>query len=125
MQLSKVVNQHPLDPHIAEVLLATERLPGFEKTLLSTLHTLLRLRGARSDMALCADDLRQVTQSTQLIWGTDDPMGSPAVARDVASIMNDVELHLVEGGHTPWLTEAGAIGPLVARFLSRQEGLRA
>ncbi|MEN8041960.1 MAG: alpha/beta hydrolase [Actinomycetota bacterium] len=116
-RLSKMVHEYPLAPEIAELLLETERLPGFQPTFLSTLHTLVRLRGAHPDMAVAAEDLARVTQPVQLIWGRDDPFGSPSVGERVAGAIPDAELHVVDGGHTPWLTEASSIGSLAESFL--------
>lgn len=117
-QLSRMVRQYPLVPELADLLVATERLPGFESTFLATLRTLIRLRGARPNMVLTADQLAGVAQPTQLIWGRDDPMGSPQVGEQAARLLPDGELHIVEGGHTPWLTEAARIGAMAERFLT-------
>ena len=118
-QLSKMVHQHPLDPELADLLLATERLPHFEHTFLATLNTMVRMRGARPGMALPESELGRIRQPTQIIWGDDDPMGSTDVARRVAAAIPDAELHIVEGGHAPWLTQAGPIGALVSAFLGK------
>lgn len=117
-QLSKMVHQYPLDPELADLLVATERLPGFEHTFLATLNTLVRLRGARPEMALAAGELGRIRQPTQIVWGNDDPMGSTDVARRVAEATPGAELHIVEGGHAPWLTQADRIGALATAFLS-------
>lgn len=116
-QLSKMVNQFPLAPDVANMLLETERLPGFDATFLSTLRTLLRFRGARPGRGLTTDDLGRVHQPTQLIWGDDDPMGSVAVAERAAAALRDATLHVVAGGHAPWLTEAETIGEIAREFL--------
>jgi len=118
-QLSKMVRQHPLVPELAALLLATERLPRFESTFLATLHALVRLRGPRPNMILTADQLAGVTQPTQLIWGRDDPMGSPLIGEQAARILPDGELHIVEGGHTPWLTDTKTIGSIAGIFLNK------
>ncbi|MEN8237691.1 MAG: alpha/beta hydrolase [Actinomycetota bacterium] len=123
-QLSRMVRQHPLTPELAALLLETERLPGFEHTFLATLHTLLTLRGARPEMALTAEQLARVDQPVQLIWGDDDPMGSPAVGERARHIMAEADLHVVSGGHTPWLTDTERIGKLVASFLNKHDQRR-
>jgi hypothetical protein len=33
--------------------------------------------------------------------------------------MPDAELHVVDGGHSPWLTQSGRIGPVARGFLRR------
>ena len=47
------------DIELADLLLATERLPRFESIFLTTLHTLIRPRGARPNMALTGDQLAE------------------------------------------------------------------
>jgi 2-hydroxy-6-oxonona-2,4-dienedioate hydrolase len=118
-QLSKMVRQHPLPPDLAELLLATERLPGFKETFLATLNTLLRLRGARPEMALTADQLAQIRQPVKLIWGADDPFGSCAVGERAAEIITDAVFHVVPGGHVPWINEPERVGQLAKSFLER------
>lgn len=117
-QLSKMVKEDPLPPEIAELLLATERLPGFEPTFLAMLHTLVRVRDARPEMALTADQLTGVHQPSLLILGGDDPMGTPSDSERLARAVPQTEIHIVEGGHAPWLHHADQIGPLVNAFLS-------
>lgn len=118
-QLSKMVHEYPLDPALADLLLATERLPGFEPLFLATLNKMIRLRGARPETALAAGELGRVRQPTQLTWGKGDPMGSIDVARRVAAALPDAELHIVDGGHAPWLTQADRIGTLASAFLNK------
>jgi pimeloyl-ACP methyl ester carboxylesterase len=116
-QLSKMVHEYPLEPALADLLVATERLPHFEPTFLATLNTMVRLRGACPGMALSKSDLERIRQPTQIIWGDDDPMGSTDVAGRVAEAIPDAELHIVQGGHAPWLTQAARIGSLALAFL--------
>ena len=116
-QLSKMVNEYPLVPELADLLLATERLPAFRSTFLSTLHALLRLRGSRPAMRLTAEQLARIDQPTLMFWGQDDPFGPPEVGERMVEAMPDAELHIVGGGHAPWLTQAERIGPVATRFL--------
>lgn len=118
-QLSKMVNEHPLPPEIADLILATERLPGFEATFLATLQTLVRIRGARPDMALTRDQLAHVNQPSLLIFSAQDPMGAAQVGERLAEALPDAQLHIVDGGHAPWVHHADQIAPLVSAFLSR------
>jgi pimeloyl-ACP methyl ester carboxylesterase len=120
-QLSRMVKEHPLVPELADLLLATERLPRFRSTLLSTLHALLRLRGSRPEMRLTTGQLARIRQRALLFWGRDDPFGSPAVGAQMAASMPSAELHVVAGGHTPWLGQAKHIGPVASAFLQERE----
>jgi pimeloyl-ACP methyl ester carboxylesterase len=123
-QLSRMVHQYPLAPELADLLVATERLPHFEHAFLGALRTMIRIRGARPEMALSAAVLRGVRQPAQLVWGNDDPMGSTEIAHRVAEALPDAELHFVEGGHAPWLTQADQTGSLATAFLERHHAIR-
>ena len=116
-QLSRMVRQHPLLPEIAEVILATERLPGFAGTFRSNLSVLLRLRGARPQSALTRRQLSAVGQPSLLIFGDQDPMGSERAGRRMAEALRDVELRITQGGHCPWLNDAERIAEWVNTFL--------
>jgi pimeloyl-ACP methyl ester carboxylesterase len=118
-QLAKMVHEHPLPPEIAQLILATERLDHFEKTFRATLNQLIRLRGNRPEHALRAEQLAGIDVPTLLVFARDDPMGGPSVGQRVAAAMPDAELHIVDGGHAPWLHHAAQIAPLVERFLHR------
>lgn len=116
-RLSKIVREHPLEPEIAELLLETERLAGFAPALLGTYRQLIRLRGARPEMALSEEDLARIDHPVQLIWGEDDPFGGPAVGERAAEAIPEADLHVVPGGHAPWLRSAGAVGGLIRAHL--------
>ncbi|MEE8600672.1 alpha/beta fold hydrolase [Euzebya tangerina] len=121
-QLSTMVGEHPLPPEIADVILATERLEHFEDTFLATLNRLIRLRGGRPDRALRAEQLAAIHTPTLLVFARDDPMGGPAVGRRMADAMPNAELHIVDGGHAPWIHHADQIAPRVADFLGQAGG---
>ncbi|MGK2949213.1 MAG: alpha/beta fold hydrolase [Acidimicrobiales bacterium] len=116
-QLAKMVHEHPLPVEIGQLVLATERLDHFEDTFLSTLHQLLRLRGNRPDLALTSEQLARIDAPTLLVFADDDPMGDEGVGERVARAMPNAQLHVVEGGHAPWLHHADQIAPALAAFL--------
>ena len=118
-RLSKMVRQHPLSPEIAAAILATERMPGFERTFRSHLRTLLRLRGANPRVALTQRDLSAVAQPSLLVLGRRDPMGSERAGQRLAEALPDATLCLSEGGHCPWLDEPERIGAWITEFLER------
>lgn len=114
-KLARMVEEHPMEPELADLLLATERLPGFRDTFLATLHVLLTPFGARD--GLDVDQLARITTPVLLLWGRRDPFGSPEIARRVASNLPEAELYVMDGGHAPWLDEAPQLGSMAARFL--------
>ena len=117
--LSRMVREHPLPPEIATLILATERVEHFEQTFLATLHRLLRLRGGHPRLALDADHLASIDVPTLLVFAADDPMGAASVGKRVADAMTNAELHIVDGGHAPWVHHADQIAPLLSAFLER------
>lgn len=118
-QLSKLVHEHPLPDDIGRLVLATERLDHFEPAFRSMLHHLLRLRGSRPALALTGEQLEDVSAPSLLVFARDDPMGGPEIGERMVEIMPDAELHVVDGGHAPWVHHADQIGPAIARFLGR------
>ena len=118
-QLAKMVHEHPLPPVIADLILATERLDHFEDAFLAMLHRLVRLRGSRPGTALTSDQLAHIPTPTLLVFAADDPMGGIRVGERIAEVMADAELHVVEGGHAPWIHHADQISPLVKAFIER------
>ncbi len=71
-------------------------------------------------MRLTADQLGRITHPVRLVWGADDPFGSPAVGRRTATALPDAELHVVPGGHAPWLGQAERVASVAAPFLREQ-----
>lgn len=118
-QLAKMVREHPLPVEIASLILATERLDHFEDTFLATLNRLIRLRGNRPALALHAEQLAAIHTPTLLVFADDDPMGGPCIGETVARTMPNAELHIVGGGHAPWLHHAGEIEPILGAFLQQ------
>ena len=118
-KLARMVHQHPLPPEIARLVLATERLDHFQGTFLAELNRLLRLRGNRPELALTADQLANIQAPTLLVFGTDDPMGDATVGHRMAAAMADADLHVVPGGHTPWIHHAEQITALVSALIEQ------
>jgi pimeloyl-ACP methyl ester carboxylesterase len=80
---------------------------------------MLRLRGSRREVELTAEQMSRLRVPVQLVWGETDPFGSPEVGRRAAEVIPGAELHVVPGGHAPWLRQAERIAELVAPFLRR------
>lgn len=116
--LSKMVNEYPLPPEIADLLLATERLPGFEPTFLAMLNSLVRLQGARREMALSRDVLSRIATPSLLIFARHDPFGGEEIGRHAAKVIPDACLHIVDGGHAPWIHHADQIAPPILDFVA-------
>ena len=83
------------------------------------LNRLVRLRGNRPQLALTADHLARIQAPTLLVFASDDPMGAAPIGQRVADAIVDAELHIVDGGHAPWLHHVEQIAPLLTAFLDR------
>jgi pimeloyl-ACP methyl ester carboxylesterase len=118
--LAKMVREHPLPPELVDLLVATERLPGFEAWFRPLLRRLVRLRGPRPELALTADQLAGIRQPVVVVWGQDDPFGTPADGQHLARCIPRAELHVVPGGHVPWVHHPELVGRLVGQVLSRR-----
>jgi pimeloyl-ACP methyl ester carboxylesterase len=106
-------------PELRDLLVATRKRPGVDPALLELLHAVLRLRGARPEVKLTAEQLGQISQPVQLIWGENDPFGSPEVGRQAAGLIPQAEFHMIpETGHVPWVDHARQVGELAAPFLA-------
>ncbi len=120
-RLAKMVHEHPLSPEIADLLLETERMPGFEATFLGTLRTLLRLRGVRPEMVLDETRLGRVPHPSLLLFGSRDPMGAGRVGERLERALPNARLHIVDAGHAPYLRHSGELAPLITTFLNEAE----
>ena len=100
-------------------MIAMRKLPRTDPALRELLHATLRLRGARPEVGLTAAHLGQISQPVQLIWGQNDPFGSPEVGRRAAGLIPQAEFHMIpETGHVPWVDHARQVGELAAPFLA-------
>ena len=79
--------------------------PAWGNAMWTHLNLAMRMGKARPENALTADDLRSLTIPVRFVWGDDDVYGHPDVAADALGLIGDVEMHVVEGGHAPFLDE--------------------
>jgi pimeloyl-ACP methyl ester carboxylesterase len=115
-----LISEDPLVPEQAGLLVAAGRLPAYRQTYLSTLHALFNLLGSRTEMRLTTEQLARIRQPVLLIWGRDDPFGSPTVVgQRLIAAMPHAGIHLVSGRHTPWLRCPEEIGQVAGDFLRR------
>jgi pimeloyl-ACP methyl ester carboxylesterase len=105
-------------PELRDLLVEAQSLPGAPVAILQLLNAVLRLRGARPEVALTEEHLGRITQPTQLIWGERDPFGSVEVGRRAASLVPEATLHVISGaGHVPWVDHPAAVAERATPFL--------
>jgi pimeloyl-ACP methyl ester carboxylesterase len=110
-------------PELRDLLVVMQRLPGVRRAILELLHAVIRLRGARPEVALTAGQLAQISQPVQLIWGGRDPFGVRTVGERAAWIIPQAEFHIVpEAGHVPWAAHAGRVSEFAEPFLRAASG---
>lgn len=108
-------------PELRDLLVAAQKLPGAQGSILGLLRAVVRLRGARSEMVLTAQQLAQIRQPVLLIWGSRDAFGPPSVGEAAASMIPHATLHVVpEAGHVPWVGHPTEVAAAAVPFLRRQ-----
>ncbi|MGH3677287.1 MAG: alpha/beta fold hydrolase [Mycobacterium sp.] len=112
-----MVHEHAAQREVRDLLLACERLPAYAESFVGLLAAVMRFGRVRPEIALTRQQLAQVAHPVQMIWGDNDPFGSPATARRAVDFLRDGELHFVPGGHAPWFGRAEQVGELAVRFL--------
>lgn len=105
-------------PEIRDLFVAAGRLPYAGPQMHQLLRAAVRVRGARPETALGADELHRLRPPLQVIWGVGDTFGPPAIGRQLIDIVRHGEFHTVRGGHAPWFSHADEVGPDLAGFLA-------
>ncbi len=104
-------------PELRDLMFEMRRIPGYDEMIRSLLSAAVHLGGARPEIALTSDQLAKIDQPVQMIWGNNDPFGSPRVGERAVEILPDSEFHVVSGGHMPWLDEPDAVADHIQTFL--------
>ena len=86
------------------------------KTLLSTVTS---ITGANPQYALTAEQLSEIRQPVQIIWGENDVFGNLDVAREMEEVMPNAKLHEMKTGHIPFLDQPEETGQVIRSFLSQ------
>ncbi len=80
----------------------------------------LRIARATRDRSV-KEELDQLKLPTLMIWGLNDEITPPSVAKEFQSRIDDVELRLIDNcGHAPNLEQPAAFTQMLQEFLSRR-----
>jgi pimeloyl-ACP methyl ester carboxylesterase len=101
-----------------EALRLSTRRPGNARTVASLMHAIDRFRRPRVESVLSLDELGATRTPTMFIWGADDPYLSADAARPSIDGMPAASLHVLPGGHGPWLVDPGRVASLIEMQLS-------
>lgn len=104
---------------IRDVLVAAQRLPAYNPTMIALMRAVMRWTVPRPTIVSGPDDLREIRHPVRLVWGERDGFGPPEAGRRMAALMPDADLHVVPGGHAPWFHHAGLVARLVREHLDR------
>jgi pimeloyl-ACP methyl ester carboxylesterase len=89
---------------------------AYADTSTAELKTIISVRGFRSEFLLGDDDLANIKAPTQIIWGTNDPLGGTDVARRVAGAITDSRLEILDAGHGPWFGHPEEVAKIISEF---------
>lgn len=88
----------------------------YAHTSTTELKTVISLRGFKPEFQLSFDDLRRIKAPTQIVWGTNDPLGGADVAKAIAAVIPDARLELLDAGHGPWFGHPEKVAKLISEF---------
>jgi pimeloyl-ACP methyl ester carboxylesterase len=117
-QIIRMVGEDPagLD-EIRDVMVAGQRMPHRRQDLAKLMRSVMSWTRPRPEVAVTTALLRTITHPVRLIWGEEDGFGSPEAGRRAVEYMPDADLHVMPGGHAPWLHRAGQVAALTHEFL--------
>ena len=93
--------------------------PGFRTAMVSHLWLAFRMGRPCPENFLSDAELRAIAAPVLMIWGDDDPYGSPEMGRRAAALIPDARLEVIPGRHAPVLDDAARCGALVEALLER------
>jgi pimeloyl-ACP methyl ester carboxylesterase len=102
-------------------LIDAQVVAGGDKTYVDTstaeLKRIISVRGFKPEFQLSFDDIRRIKAPTQIVWGTNDPLGGAEVAKTIAAEIPDARLELLEAGHGPWFGHPEKVAKLIGEFV--------
>ena len=101
-----------------EALRLSARRPENARTVASLMHAIDRFRRPRHETVLTPGELAKIRTPAMFIWGADDPYLGPEAARPSVDCIPGAALHVMPGGHGPWLVDVGRVADLVNAHLS-------
>jgi pimeloyl-ACP methyl ester carboxylesterase len=105
------------DP-LVEALRLSARRPSNARTVGSLMYAIDRLRRPRIESVLTDAELAAIAAPTMFIWGSDAPYLSADRARPSIARIPAAALHVVPGGHGPWLVDPERSAGLIAAHLA-------
>lgn len=106
-------------PELVDAMVAAGHDPVASTANLDETRAILTaVRGFRPQMRIDGEDLAQISAPTLIIWGSQDPVGAPEVARQTTNSIPNARLEMLDAGHLPWLGHPDRVGELTDSFLA-------
>ena len=102
-----------------EVVHAGMHQRGFRTAMLTHMWLAMRFGRPRAVNFLSDADLARITAPVLMIWGAEDPYGSPEIGRPACAVIPDARLEVVPGRHAPFLDDPERCGALIDELLVR------
>jgi pimeloyl-ACP methyl ester carboxylesterase len=103
---------------LIDALRLSARRPGNARTVTSLMHAIDLFRRPRTESVLTIPELAAIAIPTTFIWGTDARYLSADRARPSIDQIPHATLHVVPGGHGPWLVDTKGNADLIQTHLS-------
>ena len=82
-------------------------------------RAIVRRRGFDPALTLDEADLASIPHRTCMVFGTRDPNGPVELWERLRAAMPHAELHVMDGGHLPWLDDPVQVATVLARLFQR------
>jgi pimeloyl-ACP methyl ester carboxylesterase len=96
-----------------ELTRATMAMPGWRLAMSSHLNLAMRSGRPRPENLLGDDELRGIEVPVRLIFGDADVYGGPEIGERAVALMPDARLHVLPGGHAPFLDDPARCAELI------------
>jgi len=96
-----------------DLMRATMTMPGWRPAMSSHLNLAMAFGRPRPENLLTDDELRSIDVPVRFILGDDDVYGGPDIVRRAAALMPDASVHVLPGGHAPFLDDPEACAELI------------
>lgn len=103
---------------LIDALRLSSRRPENARTVSSLMHAIDHFRRPRAESVLTTRQLAAIATPTSFIWGTHAPYLSAERARPSIDQIPQATLHVVPGGHGPWLVDPKRNAELIQTHLT-------
>jgi pimeloyl-ACP methyl ester carboxylesterase len=95
------------------------RQPGVRTAMLSHMWLAMRFGRPRPTNFISDAELRTLARPVLMIWGDEDPCGSPDIGKHAVALLPDARLEVIPGRHAPFLDDPRRCGELINELLDR------